>query len=341
MDAPTYALAGQALAELMKPYEPWRYRTDLYLPTGRSRFAIAKLTSGRVLLAGGDGFGLTNEVVTEVLDLGTRTWTTLASMSTRRTGAKAAPLSDDRALVTGGHTGGSQTATTELYDYATNTWASRASMAKARQDHTADALSGDRVFVAAGYLYPNVLNVTERYDGATNTWTYRSNMAARYLHTSATFGSDRVLTIGGYDTPTGTVMRSAQVYDDVLNTWTAVSSPIYARLAAAAVKLKNDRILVMGGTNSGYLGSTEIYDAAANKWVEGENVLELKSFGGAVPLDENEDTALLIGGYNSNTTPGNKRTVEQYMGGCIKILTSTNRTLQRLLSGIQSWAAAQ
>lgn len=342
MDAVTVALATQTFNELTKPYEPFVLSTDMTMPTGRSRFAIAKMTNGNILLAGGDGFGLTNENRAEVLDPVAKTWSTRANMSSRRTGPRAAPLSGNRVLVTGGYNGGSQVATTELYDHASNTWTDKAAMTTARQGHICEPLSGDRVLVSTGYLYPNVITASERYDLISNTWTSRSSNSAVYGAHSAPLSGDRVLVSGGLTSQGGSSTALSRVYDDPTNTWTNVATAKLSRSDGASARLKGDRVIVMNGiANAGFaVLQSEIFDYSKNTWELGENNLEHRYAGGGVSLDEELDTVLYIGGCGPTLNPRDRPTVEQYMGGYRKVLVNTDNTIRSLLSTIKSWAAA-
>src|SRR5260370_8395317 len=73
----------------------------------------------------------------------------------------------------------------------------------------------------------------------------------------------KVLVAGGYDT-SGGVLASAELYDPVTGTFTAIGSMTVKRVAFAATLLPNGKVLIAGGRSSGVpsgnLASAELND---------------------------------------------------------------------------------
>jgi hypothetical protein len=84
----------------------------------------------------------------------------------------------------------------------------------------------------------------------------------RAQHVQGALPGGKVLVAGG--TSAGT---SAELYDPVANTWTAVSPMTTPRIDAAAAVLDDGRVLVAGGSDgANALASAELYDPVANTW---------------------------------------------------------------------------
>jgi hypothetical protein len=85
------------------------------MATARTRYAVALLPDGRVLIAGGhDGSGKTLASA-EQYDPSTGTFTPTDSLAAAREYAVATLLSDGRVLITGGTAGKTSLASAELY----------------------------------------------------------------------------------------------------------------------------------------------------------------------------------------------------------------------------------
>ena len=97
-----------------------------------------------------------------------------------------------------------------------------------------------------------------------------SMTSARSLHTATLLSDGRVLVVGGVgagvDSPT--VLRTAEIYSPWTNKFRATTSMSTPRLAAAAVRLRDGRVLVTGGENSSKIGlnTAEIYNPRTARW---------------------------------------------------------------------------
>ncbi|XXY46441.1 kelch repeat-containing protein [Sorangium sp. So ce269] len=100
----------------------------------------------------------------------------------------------------------------------------------------------------------------------------------RTRHAAAPLGSG-VLVTGGTGIA-GTSLASTELFDPAEGAWS--SSPVAgtmrrARTNHAAMALDSDRILVVGGDDSGANSTYEVYDALANEWVMGSVIPLLTS----------------------------------------------------------------
>ena len=104
------------------------------------------LTSGQVLVAGGDFF----QSSAELYDPASGTWTATGSLHTARLLNTATLLPSGKVLVAGGTDGSITLSSAELYDPASGSWSDTGSMGTARAYHTATLLPNGKVLVAGG-----------------------------------------------------------------------------------------------------------------------------------------------------------------------------------------------
>jgi hypothetical protein len=130
------------------------------MTTTRGEAAAAPLPDGRVLIAGGCSAPICGAVLTsaEVYNPATNSFSAVGPMGTGRRGAGGSPLSDGRALVTGGSTAigvtGGELASGEAFNPATNTFSSTGigAMTTARYGPGTAPLRDGKVLTAGGFL---------------------------------------------------------------------------------------------------------------------------------------------------------------------------------------------
>jgi N-acetylneuraminic acid mutarotase len=137
-------------------YDPstgrWQRTGDL--PQPRGWFGHAKLSDGRVLVAGGyTGRSRKRNYLASavVYDPKSGRWSETQPMKDKRGGFAVARLPDGRVLVAGGVAeGGIELKAAELFDPRTETWRPAASMTVARRNHRAALLPDGGVLVIGG-----------------------------------------------------------------------------------------------------------------------------------------------------------------------------------------------
>ena len=282
-------------------------------PTGDMNWARAYHTAtllpdGKVLVAGGEGFGAGENVPgyalnsAELYDPATGAWTTTGYLNTYHNDHTATLLPNGKVLVAGGYNAnhlniGNTTNIAELYDPATGAWTKTGALNTARRGHTATLLPNGMVLVAGGTGGGAALNSAELYDPATGTWTTTGPMnAARYEHTATLLPSGKVLVAGGLN---GGALNSAELYDPATGTWTTTGPMNAARYEHTATLLPNGKVLIVNGFGvGGSLGNAELYDPAteACEFVPGDSGWET---GGHTATLMPDGRVYIGGGYNT------------------------------------------
>jgi hypothetical protein len=222
------------------------------------------LRSGAVIVAGGIDWNSDTPIArTEQWDRGT--WTTIAPMTTPRTG-HALLLVNDRPMAIGGfakYPDGPGVGTSEIF--IDGKWGSVANMADKRAA-PAVILNDGRVLAAGGTSesggYKPELATAELYDPKTNTWRATGSMSETRTRFSLTVLKDgRVLATGGGND--AAVTSSAEIYDPATGTWTRVAPMASGRGGHTTILLSDGDVLVVGGDPATY--TSEIFHPCARQ----------------------------------------------------------------------------
>jgi N-acetylneuraminic acid mutarotase len=131
------------------------------LNTARDSHTATHLGDGRVLVAGGAGFGPLQSA--ELFNPATGMWTATGNLNTARTAHTATKLKNGWVLVAGGFTNSA-----ELFDPTTGAFTVTAELSIARTGHTATLLENSQVLVTGGFdcvdLILDSLNSAELFD---------------------------------------------------------------------------------------------------------------------------------------------------------------------------------
>jgi FecR-like protein len=241
--------------------------------TVRESHTATMLPDGKVLIAGG---GDRNAVLAsaELFDPGAGGFSKTGSMTTPRAAHEATPLAEGKVLITGGmderH---NMLASAEIYDPATQRFTPTGDMKVARIAHRATPLANGKVLITGGLSpeWPRQ-KLAEIYDPATGAFSYVGEMAMpRADHTATLLANGQVL-IGAGSTGRSineAVTETAELFDPATNRFTATGSMATPRHKHAAVRLRDGKVLVIGGADSrlrGFYNSAELYDPAAGKF---------------------------------------------------------------------------
>ena len=128
--------------------------------------------------------------------------------------------------------------------------------------------------------------------------------APAFLQARVQLADGRVLTLGGLSL-SGAPVADATLYDPTNGTTTTVGPMLAPRAGAAAARLANGKVLVVGGLTTidltdpttffgGILGTSELFDPLTNAFTAGPTLIEPKAFATATLL--NNGQVLVAGG---------------------------------------------
>jgi N-acetylneuraminic acid mutarotase len=181
-----------------------------------------------------------------------------------------------------------------------------ATMTAQRCYPTATLLPNGQVLLTGGQTNSGVvLNTAELFDPLINTFTALSATmtVARAGHTATLLPDGTVLLSGGYTAHSGTALSSAEIYDPVSNTFTALKARMQrTRVFHAAVLLPSGQVLLTGGSqyvSGAALDSAELYDPVGQTFTLMTATMTKARWGLAAALLPNGQV-LLTGGTTPN-----------------------------------------
>ena len=194
-----------------------------------------------------------------------------------------------------------------LFDTVTKKWTATGRLKTARRLHTTTVLDDGRVLVAGGIggagLSPG-LSAAELYDPVKKTWSTTGTMIeGRWGHSAVLLADKTVLVAGGTALRSGTTVRalnSAEIYDPQTGKWAQAKPMTDDRTGHSALRFKDGRVLVCGGTTpiadgvDAALAFCELYNPAGPSWSPTGSLTEPRSRHQAVPLSDTR--ALILGG---------------------------------------------
>jgi len=195
-------LAVTTAAELYNP-STGAWSSTGALRAGRMSMTATVLTTGKVLIAGGQTAASDALSSSELYNPATGTFSLTGRLITPRSGHTATLLRNGLVLMAGGeNVSGVSISKAELYNSTTGLYAATGNMPSTRQEHVAVLLPTGSVLVVGG----NNVNLTTTtplascatYNPATGTWTVASSMkTARADHTATLLHNGHVLAAGG------------------------------------------------------------------------------------------------------------------------------------------------
>ena len=291
----------------------------LAMTTARANAAAIRLRDGRVLLCGGTATGQVGGVLSsaELFDPVARTFTPTGSMTVPRSGQTITMLRDGRVLLTGGvqNVGfRSELSSAEIYDPAAGSFSATGSMSVPREGHTATMLRDGRVLVAGGSDNGvHTLDTAEIFDPSTGSFSRAGHLhQPRVAHVAALLGTGKVLIAGGGrgGMPGGYISYdTAEMYDPSTRTFSAVRAHMKSdRVGAAAVKLNDGRVLIVGGKSGRImtsrlrniasftpLNTAEIFDPESGTFIRTGDMSAPHYLATATILDSGD--VLVVGGW--------------------------------------------
>ncbi len=282
--------------------------------------SAATLPDGRVVLAGGAATTSDIHQFSDVYDPASDSWSTAALTQESRVTATAVALKNGKVLVVGGENAFNAAGaldTAEIYDPATNAWAAVPGVMQSARAHNpvAIVLTSGKVLIAGGSdTTGHPVSTADLYDPATNAFVTVGRPpdmgTARQGAAAALLTSGKVLVAGGTGGTGSTMLSSAEVYDPVANTWTAVSNTMTDPRGdgPGAATLRDGRVLVMGGTTTRTpfavsSVTADLYNPATNAFSAAGSMRESRTSFAYAPL---ADGRVLVAGGLVASVDGSK-----------------------------------
>ncbi len=266
---------GAFLEHRVMVFDPTTSTIDtVELIAPRIKPTVTALSDGRVMVAGGctDITCATPLASTEIYDPIAGTFSPGPNMLQRRTFHSSTLLADGRVLFYGGKgygagapDGGNLSAldSAELYDPTTNSFdytrdpsGDQTYMTLSRSYHTSSALPNGTVLLCGGYLIGStnygIANNCDIYIVATGKIISRPTLglpsgSGSMDHTATVLTDGTLLIAGGINNMWPIPKATASIIDPATGTSHEVSSMSHARRGAAAVRLLDGSVLMIGG----------------------------------------------------------------------------------------------
>jgi N-acetylneuraminic acid mutarotase len=278
-------------------------------PTGNMNFAhgnlqMVKLMNGTIFAVGGP---LPNGISgrSEIYDSKTGKWHETSTLTPARVAFVPVLLDNGKVLVAGGDTGSGNSALSEtsLYDPANDSWEHVNGLNQYRNSAPTVKLKDGRILIISGVVGqgPMLTETAEIFDPATNLWSYTGSLNNSI---SDAMGGDvvllddgRVLKVG--NGPGGS-SKVAELFNPATNTWKLTGNLLVNRYNTKLIKLKNEKVLMIGGDQWGKtIADCEIFDPATEQWTETGALTYARDSAGAVVLPDGK--VFVAGGSNIGT----------------------------------------
>lgn len=251
---------ARSTSEIFEPRSGFSVGPEL--STVRSRHTATRLSSGEVLVAGGQCWlsstqGLEHHDTAEIYDPGAKAFNLiLGRLMFPRSGHTATLLSNGKVLLAGGVNGNGALNSAELYDPIQRTFSLTTSgLLWPRAGHTATVLDDGRVLIVGDKQ--GVTAQCELYDPATNTFTGTGDLAERrWGHQAVKLLNGKVLILGGAKGDTGLPVLPVEIYDPSTGRFSPCGSLNSPREGFTATLLSNGLVLILGGATK----DVEIYN---------------------------------------------------------------------------------
>ena len=195
----------------------------------------------------------------------------VATLQSARQGGVQVEFATGAVLVAGGVDGGGTIlSSTEIFKLGAAAWAPAGVMAAARELFPAVRLANGKVLVSGGLGTGGaVLGAAELFDPATGAWSPAGALSTpRFGHTATLLTNGKVLVAGGcVSDPCAAAAAVSELYDPSTNAWWSTTGSLNTpRYSHVAVRLKNGKVLAIGGSTGSPTNSVELYNPTTGVW---------------------------------------------------------------------------
>lgn len=308
---------------------------------------VLKQPSIQVCKVSGASGNVATANITNVLVVCVNSFAALpAGLQVPRSSETATLLPNGQILVTGGQdASGNILSSAELFDPVAQAFTLLpVTMTMARTGHTATLLPNGLVLLAGGFGGTSTntvaaLATAEFYDPTAQTFTRLAGPSAsmttpRFEHAATLLPNGQVLLTGGrsyLSNPSGSIFNSAEVFDPVARTFTALpaamTTPRYGHTIAL---LPNGSVLVAGGfsstgTTPGATNSAEFYNPATGNFTRNSTTMTTARMGHTATVLPN-GLVLLAGGQNGSVAAFGSAELYSSVTNTFALLTATMAT---------------
>lgn len=143
-------------------------------------------------------------------------------------------------------------------------------------------------------------------------WSLTQQMVfPREDHVLVPLPGDRAMAAGGFSFPQGIIHDSAEIFDAATQTWSLTAPLPGPRLFAAAISLKDGRVLLSGGRSNedqtSAVASAQIFEPSTGQWAPTPAMNHARSYHTLTELPDGR--VLAIGGRSSDLTPDDQAEV--------------------------------
>ncbi|GFY57250.1 kelch-like protein 5 [Trichonephila inaurata madagascariensis] len=283
------------IMEAMKYHLLPERRSLLHSPRTRPR----KSTVGSLIVIGGMDGGKGAWRI-EKYDLRSNSWSTVASLTSRRLQFGAA-IVDDKLYVVGGRDGLKTLNIVESYCFKSKVWSAMPSMSTHRHGLGVGVLGGP-LYAVGGHDGWTYLSAVERWDSTTRLWSYVAPLNTQRSTAAVAVLNDRLYAVGGRDG--SSCLRSVECFDPHRNKWT-FCAPMSIRRGGAGVGVINNYLFALGGHDAPILNPgvsrfdcVERYDPRTDTW---SLVAPMKIGRDAIGVGILGDRLIAVGGYNGHS----------------------------------------